>query len=225
MAPTVNTGTDNDNVSLNPPGRQTFDDRLLKIRGKVLKIGTWNVRTLFKAGQYDNLKVEMEDMKLDILGISETRWSNEGKISEKDYTMVYSGAEKHQYGVGIMMKSSIADSMIGYWPVSDRIIMMKLAGKPTNINIIQVYAPTQDHSDEELEKFYDNISDVMEYTKSGDITIILGDWNAKIGKHHEYPVTGHHGLGETNKRGLRLIDFCRTSNMTIANTLFQHPNR
>ncbi len=139
--------------------------------------------------------------------------------------MIYSGGEKHQHGVGIIMKKYIADAMIGFWPVSDRVIMMKLEGKPFNINIIQVYAPTSDHTDEEIELFYDSIQRVMGYIKSEEVAIVMGDWNAKVGQEQESPVTGRYGMGERNERGSRLIEFCRVNDLIITNTLFQQPKR
>ena len=113
-----------------------------------------------------------------------------------------------------MMKKTVAASIMGYWPVSDRIIMVKLKGNPFNINInpfniniIQVYAPTTEHDDEEIEQFFDNIKKVMGYSKSGEINIIMGDWNAKVCDIYEYPVTGKFGLGERTERGESLINF------------------
>ena len=102
-----------------------------------------------------------------------------------------------------MMKTNIASRMVSYWPVSNRIIMVKLKGKLFNINIIQVYSPTIDHVDDEVEKFYDDIENVMKYIKSGEINIMLGDWNAKRGQELEYPVTGKYGLGNRKDRGQR----------------------
>ena len=76
-------------------------------------------------------------MNLDILRIAETHWTEEGKIIQENHTMIYSGREKHRNGVGI--------AMMGFWAISDRVIMMKLEAKPFNINFMEVYAPTQDH--------------------------------------------------------------------------------
>ena len=93
------------------------------------------------------------------------------------------------------------------------------------INIIQVYAPTTDHDDEEVEKLYDDIKNVMKYAKSGEINIVMGDWNAKVGEQQEYPVSGKFGLGDRNDRGQRLVEFCWTTKLAITNTLFEHPSR
>ena len=222
---TTKTPSNDDTCSNSSEERHVTDNRHLKTRKNALKIGTWNVRTLFKVGQYENLQLEMAALDLDILGIAETRWTDDGRTTSEKYEMIYSGGDKHQYGVAIMMKKHIASCMVGYWPVSDRIIMAKIQGKPFNINIIQVYAPTTDHDDDEIEKFYDDLKQVMEYTKTGEINIVMGDWNAKVGDHPEYPVSGKNGLGKRNDRGQRLVEFCYTTKLTITNTLFDQPKR
>ena len=65
----------------------------------------------------------------------------------------------------------------------------------------------------------------MKYAKSGEINIVMGDWNVKVGEQQEYPVSGKFGLGDRNDRGQRLVEFCWTSKLAITNTLFEHPNR
>ena len=65
----------------------------------------------------------------------------------------------------------------------------------------------------------------MKHAKSGEVDVLMGDWNAKIGNQHQYPVTGRFGLGERNDRGTELANFCTARNLVIANTLFQHPER
>ena len=90
-----------------------------------------------------------------------------GQLSKNGYTMVYSGiGEKHTHGGGIIMTSEIAKSMIGFWPISDKTMLVKLDAKPVKVAVIQVYAPTKDHSEEEVEQFYEQISNVLKYVKS-----------------------------------------------------------
>ena len=131
-----------DEGNSNPQGRLTSDGVVLKTRSRCLKIGTWNVRTLYQPGKLDNLIREMENIDLDILCLAEIRWTDSGKIIKDNHTMIYSGGEEHKKGVGIIMKNTIARSMVGYWAISERVIMMKLQSKPFDINIIQIYAPT-----------------------------------------------------------------------------------
>ena len=70
--------------------------------------------------------------------------------------------------------------MMGFWPILDRIIMLKLKAKPFNIAVIQVYVPTEDRSDEEIEEFYEEINKELKYVKSDEIPIVMRDWNAKV---------------------------------------------
>ena len=102
--------------------------------------------------------------------------------------------------------------------------MVMLYGRPFNINIIQVYAPAQDHSDAEIEVFYQEIEKALKYAKSNDVLCIMGELNAKVGSELFESIVGKYGLGEKNDRGERLIEFCQQNNLTIANTLLQHPN-
>jgi len=77
----------------------------------------------------------MAEMKIDILGLAEKRWTNSGKFWKEGTTIVYSGGQEHRNGVRVIM-NNIAKALMGYWQVSDRIVMIKLQGKPFNINII-----------------------------------------------------------------------------------------
>ena len=141
-------------------------------------------------------------MKLDILGIAEIHWTEEEKIIQENHTMIYSGAENHRNGVGIVTKNSVAKSMMGFWAISDRVIMMKLEAKPFNINVMQVYAPTQKHDGEEIETFYQEIQNAIKYAKSDEVICIMEDLNAKVGDEGYQNIVGMHGLGRRNERGL-----------------------
>ena len=91
--------------------------------------------------------------------------------------------------------------------------------------IIQVYAPTSDHEDEEIEEFYELLDTTIAKVPKKDILIVQGDWNAKVGPdaYQNWAGTaGRFGLGETNDRGLRLLEFARSHHLTLANTLHPH---
>ena len=93
----------------NPPvGRSTADVGSLKARNRMLRIATWNVRSLNKPGVYENVCREMDDMRLDILGLSEARWVGSGSVMEREKTVIYSGGEKHQHGVAVMLTKHVA---------------------------------------------------------------------------------------------------------------------
>ncbi|XP_073831724.1 uncharacterized protein [Musca autumnalis] len=104
-------------------------------------------------------------------------------------------------------------------------MLIQLEARPLKINIIQVYAPTADKSKEEVEEFYEDIKYLMNMTKHHEITIVQGDFNAKVGQDIVPGITGKHGLGERNERGSRMIQFCQEHNMKITNTMFSLPPR
>ena len=100
-------------------------------------------------------------------------------------------------------------------------ISVHFQGKPFNIKVIQVYAPTSNAEEAEVEWFYEDLQDLLELTPQKDVLFIIGDWNAKVGSQETPGVTGKFGLGVQNEAGQRLIEFCQESALVIENTLFQ----
>ena len=191
-----------------PRGRLKSDTSRLKTRKRILRIATWNVRTLYQPRKFDNLLQEIKNMNIDILGISKVRWNDAGQFGKDNFITIYSGNDSHTNGVGIIMKKEIYKSMIGWWPINDRMMMIKISAQPFNMNIIQLYAPTSTHEGEEIDEFYDKIQHALQNVKSDEITIVMGDLKAKIGEGSHGDVVGRFGLGERNERGDRLVQFC-----------------
>ena len=104
-------------------------------------------------------------------------------------------------------------------------ISVRLQGKPFIITVIQIYAPTSNAEEAEVEWFYEDIQDPLELTPKKDVLFILGDWNAKVGSQETPGVTGKLGLQMWNEAGQRLIEFCQENALVIANTLFQQYKR
>ena len=104
-------------------------------------------------------------------------------------------------------------------------ISVRFQGKPFNITVIQVYAPTSNAKEAEVEQSYEDLQDLLELTPKKDVLFIIGDWNAKVGSQETPGVTGKFGLGMRNEAGQRLIEFCQENALVIANTLFQHHKR
>ena len=98
-------------------------------------------------------------------------------------------------------------------------------GKPFNITVIQVYAPTSNAEEAEVEPFFEDLQDLLELTPKIDVLFIIGDWNAKVGSQGTPGVTGKFGLGIRNEAGQRVIEFCQENTLIIANTLFQQHKR
>ena len=104
-------------------------------------------------------------------------------------------------------------------------ISVRFQGKPFNITVIQVYAPTSNAEEAEVEQFYEDLQDLLELTPKKDVLFIIGDWNAKVGSQEIPEVTGKFGLGVQNEEQQRLTEFCQQNILVIANTLFQQHNR
>ena len=100
-------------------------------------------------------------------------------------------------------------------------ISVRFQAKPFNITVIEVYAPTSDAEEAEVEWFYEDLQDLLELTPEKDVLFIIGDWNAKLGSHEIPRVRGKFGLGVQNEAGQRLIEFCKENTLVRANTLFQ----
>lgn len=209
--------------------RQLFSGQgVLRISGPVMKrIGTWNVRSLFQSGKTHNAIREMERLKIDILGVSEMRWPNVGKCQVNGYYVYYSGNDdpQHLNGVGVIVHPDANKAVTKFAPVSDRVIFLQFNAQPIPLNIIQVYAPTCNASDDDIEQFYAQIKTALNLTKPHEINMIIGDFNAKVGKGRQADIVGNYGLGVCNDRGERLIQLCQEEGLTIMNTYFQLPPR
>ena len=104
-------------------------------------------------------------------------------------------------------------------------ILVRFQGKPLNITVIQVYTPTTDAEEAEVEQFYEGLQDLLELTPKKDVLFIIGDWNAKVRSQETPGVTRKFGLGVQNEAGQRLIECCQENALVIANTLFQQHKR
>ena len=104
-------------------------------------------------------------------------------------------------------------------------ISVRVQDKPFNITVIQVYAPTSNAEEAEVEWFYEDLQDLVELTPKKDVLFIIGDCNAKVGSQGTPGVTGKFGLGMRNEAGQRLIEFCQENALVIANTIFQQHRR
>ena len=124
-----------------------------------------------------------------------------------------------------MVNKRVRNAALGCNLKNDRMISVLLQGKPFNIAVIQVYAPTSNAEEAEVEQFYEDLQDLLELTPKKDVLFILGYWNAKVGSQETPGVTGKFGLGMGNEAGKRLIEFCQENALVIANTLFQQHKR
>ena len=140
--------------------------------------------------------------------------------------MIYSGGNTHEKGVGVLLDMKTSRSLLGYWTISERVMLVKLKGKCVNISIVQGYAPTSNSTEDEIDLFYEEIDKAKDQCGAQDVVIFMGEFNAKVGQQAESFVVGKYGLGNRNERGSKLIDWCQANEHVIANTWFcHHPRR
>ena len=201
---------------------------LLTMKAKT-RIGTWNVRTMYETGRAAQIANEMRKYKLEVLGISESRWNGSGmtRLATKE-TIIYSGhtAEDapHTEGVAIMLSESAAKSMMEWEPVSSRIITARFNSKGRKVTIIQCYAPTNVAEEETKETFYEELQSTLDKAPKRDMKIVMGDMNAKIGSDNtgKELVMGKQALGEMNNNGEMFTDFCSFNELVIGGSVFKH---
>ena len=188
-------------------------------------IGTWNVRSM-NQGKLEVVKQEMARVNVDILGISELKWTGMGEFNSVDHYIYYFRQESlRRNEVTIMVNRRVQNAILGCNLKKDRIISVNFQGKPFNITVIQVYVLTSNTKEAEVEWFYEDLQYLLELTAQKDVLFIIGDWNAKVGSSETPGVTGKFGLAIRNEAGQRLIEFCQENALVIANTLFQQHKR
>ena len=120
-------------------------------------IGTWNVRSL-NQGKLEVVKREMARVNVDILAISELKWTGMGEFNSDDHYVYYCGKESlRRNGVAFMVNKRVWNAVLGCNLKKDRMISVRLQGKPFHITVIQVYAPTSDAEEAEVERFYEDL--------------------------------------------------------------------
>ena len=172
------------------------------------------------------VKQETARVNVDILGISELKWTGMDEFNSDDHCIYYCRQESlRRNGVAIMVNKRVQNAVLRCNLKNDRMISVSFQGKPFSITVIQVYAPTSNTKEAEVERFYEDLQDLVELTPKKDVIFIIGDWNAKVGSQETPGVTGKFGLGMQNEAGQRLIEFCQENALVIANTLFQQHKR
>ena len=153
-------------------------------------------------GKLEVVMAKMDRIGLELLGVSEMRWSSCGQVQIDNFMVLYTGHDKlRRNRVAFIMNRHTSRCMLGYNAVSERLISVCLQAKPMNLTLIQVYAPISDADEEEREEVYNCLEELLECTPRKDAVIVMGDFNAKIGHQAIEEVCRHFGLGERNEAG------------------------
>ena len=184
---------------------------------------------MFEAGRAQQIANEMSRYKINLLGISETRFTKSGRLRlASGQTILYSGHEddhaRHTHGVGFMLSAETTKALMDWGPIKATDYCKILHGTANNILIVQGYAPTNDAEPEEKAEFYDTLKSTIDKIPKKDPVIIMGDFNAKIGSENtgREQVMGRHGEGEINANGELFVDMCAFNSMVIGGSIFPH---
>ena len=144
----------------------------------------------------------MARVNIDILGVSELKWTGRGEFKSDNHYIYYCGQESlRRNGVAIIVNKRVQNAVLGYNLKNNRMISVYFQGKPFNITVIQVYAPTTKAKEAEVEQFYEDLQDLLELTSQKDVLSIIGDWNAKVGSQEIPGVISKFHLGVENEAG------------------------
>ena len=191
-----------------PVVRVTCDRSKVRCHKEQYCIGTWNVRSM-NQGKLEVVKQEITRVNVDVLGISEPKWTGMGEFNSDDHYIYYCGQESlRRNGVAIMVKKRAQNAVLAGSLKNNRMISVHFQGKPFNITVIQVYALTSNAEEAEVEQFYEDLQDLLELTPPTDVLFNIGDWSAKVERQETPGVTGIYGFGVQNEAGQRLIEFC-----------------
>ena len=145
-----------------------------------------------------------------------------GKFNSDDHYIHYCGQEfLKRNGVALRVNGRVRNAVLGFNLKSDRMISVRLQGKPLNITVIL----TSNAEEAEVEQFCEDLQDLLELTPKKDVLFIVRNWNAKVESQEIPEVTGKFGLGVQNEAGQRLTEFCQENTPVIANTFFQQHKR
>ena len=155
-------------------------------------------------GKLEVVKQEMARVNVDILGISELRWTGMGEFNSDDHYIYCCGQKSlRRSGVAMMVNKRVQNTVLGCNLKNDRMISVRFQSKPFNIMVIQVYALTSNTEEAVAERFYEYLQDLPELTPQIDVLFIIGYWNAKVGSQEILGVIGQFGLGVQNEAGQR----------------------
>ena len=190
-----------------------------------LTLATYNGRTLRLDHHLSELEVELSRINWGILGLSEVRRAGEDTLTLDSGHLLYfrEGGRASQGGVGFLIHKNLTGNVVEVSSVSNRVayLVLKLTDR-YSLKVVQVYAPTSTHSDDEVEAMYEEISRAIYGTTAAFYNVVMGDFNAKVGvRGREESKIGPHGLGCRNHRGQMLVNFLEMEGLFLMNSFFQ----
>jgi hypothetical protein len=190
-----------------------------------MRFGTLSVRSLCKIGPLTIVARELRKYKLDLVGIREVRWGKGGTERAEDYTFFYGqGNGDHQLGAGFLVHKRIVSAVRRVEFIRDRMPYIKLTGRWCNIIVLNVQATCEDKGDDVKDSFYEELGRIFDQFPRYDIKILLGDFNAKVGRENIFkPTIENESLHEiSNDSGVRVVNFATSKNLVVKSTMLPH---
>src|SRR6476469_1277842 len=144
-------------------------------------------------GKLQNVKEEMRRNRLNIMGVSDIRWKDGGDFVSYGYRVMYAGGPTCQRGVAVIVEAKVAERVTEIDRFGDRIMVVKVKADP--VDMVPAYLRTTNYEDEEVEKLYEQLEEILGKPKGTDYVIVMGDFNAVVGEGKEDRVVGKFGLG------------------------------
>lgn len=204
---------------------------------KNLTLGAWNIRTLQDVADTNRPErrtalvcKELTRFNIDVAALSETRLPEEGNIT--GYTIFWKGKapeEPRIHGVGFAIRSQLVQQHnLAPTAINERLMTVRIPlTQDRHLTLISVYAPTLTSNEEDKAAFYTQLDHTIQAVPANDKLVVLGDFNARVGKDHRLweGIIGHHGIGNCNANGQLLLGLCAEHELIVTNTLFRLPNR
>jgi exonuclease III len=192
-----------------------------------MRFGTWNVRSLFRAGSLKTVSRELARYKLDLVGVQDIRWDGGGTEPAGEYTIFYGrGNENHELGTGFFVHKIIISVVRRVEFDSERMSYIILRGRWYHIIFLNVHAPTEDKADDVKDSFYEELEHAFDKFPKYHMKSLIGNFNAKVLRLEIFkPTIGNEILYEvSNDHGVRLVNFATSKNLIVRRTMFPHRN-
>lgn len=211
-------------VARSPTSDATGHPRGINLR-KTMNAATWNVRSL-NTGKLEMVINEINNYGINLLGATKIKSKRQGHFSPKKSILgAFSGGDQVRgEGVALILCKQCSTSLLGYNPNNSRIITVRLKCRPVNITVLLTYAPTSVASDVDIDYYYEKLQTTVHMvpTSSKDILVLMGDFNAEVGKASSSSLEyGKFGLGTRHESGEILTEFCKYNKLVICNSCFQ----